>query len=217
MKIFIDSADIREIRRAAAMGLADGVTTNPTLIAKAGVDLEETIRAIAECIEGPVNAEVTSLEADGIVEEGRRFAGWGDNVHVKIPLNEAGLVACRTLTQEGIPTTMTLVFSAGQAILAARAGAAWICPFVGRLDDVSYDGMELIRNIAEIYAHEVDSSTRILAASVRTPVHVIESALAGADAVTVPFGIIARLMEHPLTDRGIQQFLEDAKKAGRSG
>jgi len=214
MKIFIDSTDIKEIRQAAAMGLADGVTTNPTLIAKAGVPLEATIRSIAEVVEGPVNAEVTSLDAKEIIAEGKGFAKWGANVHVKIPINEAGLIACRALSQEGIPTTLTLVFSAGQAILAARAGASWICPFVGRLDDVSYDGMHLIRSIAGIYANDVDSSTRILAASVRTPVHVIESALAGADAVTVPFGVIRKLMEHPLTDRGIRQFLEDAKRTG---
>ena len=212
MKIFIDSADLGEIRQALAIGCADGVTTNPTLLAKAGADLEATIRGIVEIVTGPVNAEVTSTTSDGIVAEGRRFVKWGSNVHVKIPLNQEGLAACRTLSQEGISCTMTLVFSAAQAILAARAGAAWICPFVGRLDDVSFDGMELIRSIARIYGNDVDSDTRILAASVRTPVHVVESALAGADAVTVPFAVIRQMQQHPLTERGITQFLKDAAR-----
>ncbi|MFQ5702259.1 MAG: fructose-6-phosphate aldolase [Acidobacteriota bacterium] len=214
MKIFIDSADVAEIRQAASMGLVDGVTTNPTLIARAGVELEETIRAIADLVDGPVNAEVTTTEADTIVAEGRRFASWGGNVHVKIPLNREGLVACRALSQEGILTTMTLVFSPSQAILAARAGATWICPFVGRLDDVSFDGIDLIRTIAQVYEADADASTRILAASVRGPVHVVEAALAGADAVTVPFGVIEKMMKHPLTDRGIRKFLQDAGKVG---
>jgi len=213
MKIFIDSADVNEIKEAAALGLADGVTTNPTLIAKSGVSLEKTIRAIASFVEGPVNAEVTSTKAPDIIAEGRRIAQWGKNVHVKIPINHEGLVACRTLAREGIPSTLTLVFSPGQAILAARAGAAWICPFVGRLDDISHDGIELIRTIAAIYDADTDSNTRILAASVRTPVHVIESALAGADAVTAPFPVLKQMMQHPLTERGIRQFLEDAKKS----
>jgi len=213
MKIFIDSADVNEIKEAAALGLADGVTTNPTLIAKSGVSLEKTIRAIASFVEGPVNAEVTSTKAPDIIAEGRRIAQWGKNVHVKIPIDHEGLVACRALAKEGIASTLTLVFSAGQAILAARAGAAWICPFVGRLDDISHDGIELIRTIAAIYDADTDSNTRILAASVRTPVHVIESALAGADAVTAPFPVLKQMMQHPLTERGIRQFLEDAKKS----
>jgi transaldolase len=212
MRIFIDSADVAEIQEARKMGLADGVTTNPTLIAKAGVDLERTIRAIAEIVEGPVNAEVTATTAGGIVEEGRRFHRWGANVHVKIPLDHEGLVACHALSEEGIPSTMTLVFSPSQAILAARAGAAWICPFVGRLDDVSYDGMQLIRQAAEIYGRDADCETRILVASVRHPVHVVESALAGADAVTVPFAVIRQMEQHPLTALGVAQFLKDAKK-----
>jgi len=213
MKIFIDSADPAEIREAQRMGLADGVTTNPTLIAKAGVKLEETIREIAQMVAGPVNAEVTSLDAAGIVEEGKRLHSWGDNVHVKIPLNREGLIACKTLADEGIPSTMTLIFSPSQAILAAKAGAAWICPFVGRLDDVSYDGMQLIAAIAEIYRNDLDGNTQILAASVRGPVHVIEAALAGSDGVTVPFSVIRQMEQHPLTDRGIAQFLEDARKS----
>jgi len=213
MKIFIDSADVGEIREAQRLGLADGVTTNPTLIAKAGVDLEKTIRAIAEIVRGPVNAEVTATSADGIVAEGRKFHGWGDNVHVKVPLNHEGLVACKALSDDGIPSTMTLVFSPGQAILAARAGAAWICPFVGRLDDTSYDGMDLIRTASEIYRDDPDCATQILVASVRHPGHVVASALAGAHAVTVPFSVIRQMERHPLTDRGIKQFLEDAGRA----
>ena len=212
MKIFIDSADVAEIREAQKLGLADGVTTNPTLIARAGVDLESTIRAIAEIVPGPVNAEVTAATADGIVAEGRKFHRWGDNVHVKIPLNHEGLLACKALADDGIPSTMTLVFSPTQAILASKAGAAWICPFVGRLDDISYDGMELIRQVAEIYGGDPAGSTQILVASVRHPVHVVESALAGADGVTVPFAVIKQMEQHPLTDRGIEQFLLDAKR-----
>ena len=215
MKIFIDSADVNEITEAQRIGCADGVTTNPTLIMKAGVDLEKTIRAIAEAVPGPVNAEVMATTADGIIAEGKKFHKWGGNVHVKIPLNHEGLIACHALEQEGIPSTMTLVFSPGQAILAARAGAAWICPFVGRLDDISFDGMDLIRQIAQIYGQDADGETSILAASLRHPVHVIECALAGADAVTLPFSVIRQMAQHPLTDRGIQQFLEDSKKSGR--
>ncbi|HKY31174.1 MAG TPA: transaldolase family protein [Candidatus Polarisedimenticolia bacterium] len=217
MKMFIDSADPAEIKEALSMGVADGVTTNPTLIAKSGVrDLEPRIREIAKLVSGPVNVEVTAATAEGIVEEGRRFVQWGKNVHVKIPLNRAGLVACSELARQGIPSTMTLVFSPGQAILAARAGAAWICPFVGRLDDVSFDGPELIRTIMAIYDADPECPTRVLAASVRGPVHVIEAALAGAHAVTVPFSVVRQMEQHPLTDRGIAQFLADAAKAPHS-
>jgi len=213
MKIFIDSADVVEIKLAQQLGVADGVTTNPTLIAKAGVNLEKTIRAIAEIVPGPVNAEVTASTAEGIVAEGKMFHSWGDNVVVKIPLNRDGLIACRELAEEGIRSTMTLVFSPGQAILAAQAKAGWICPFVGRLDDVSYEGMQLIRAVAEMYRTDLDWETQILAASVRHPMHVVEAALAGADAVTVPFKVIEQMERHPLTDRGIEQFLADAAKS----
>lgn len=215
MKIFIDSADVNEIREARSMGLADGVTTNPTLIAKAGVDLERTIRSIADVIDGPVNAEVTATTLQGILEEGRRFHTWAPNVYVKIPLNHEGLQACRALAAEGIRSTLTLVFSPAQAILAAKARAAYICPFVGRLDDTGYDGVEIIRTIAKIYREDIDSSTQTLAASVRSPLHVVEAVRAGADAVTLPFSIIRQMEHHPLTDRGIAQFLEDAKKSAR--
>ena len=216
MKLFIDSADPAEIRQALSLGVADGVTTDPTLIMKTGVkDLDARIREIAALVPGPVNAEVTSSTVDGILEEGRRFARLGKNVHVKIPLNQEGLEACHTLSQEGIPCTMTLVFSPGQAMLAAAAGAAWICPFVGRLDDISFDGTALLRSIAAIYDADPSARTRILAASVRSPVHVIEAALAGAHAATLPMSVVRQMMQHPLTDRGIAQFLEDARKTTR--
>ena len=215
MKMFIDSTDPAEIKEAGRLGCADGVTTNPSLIAKAGVDLEKTIRAIAEIVTGPVNAEVMATTADGIIAEGRRFHKWGDNVHVKIPLNHEGLLACRALADEGIRSTLTLVFSPAQAILAAAAGAAWICPFVGRLDDIAYEGMELIRGVADIYRNDPDWSTQILVASVRSPVHVIEAAAAGADGVTLPFSVIRQMEQHPLTDRGIAQFLKDSAKPPR--
>lgn len=216
MKLFIDSADPAEIRQALSLGAAEGVTTNPTLILKSGVtDLDARIREIAALVPGPVNAEVTSTSVEGIVAEGKRFATLGKNVHVKIPLNHEGLVACRLLTQQGIPCTLTLVFSAGQAILAAAAGAAWICPFVGRLDDVSFDGSSLLRAIAAIYDADPDCTTRILAASVRSPVHVMEAAVAGAHAATLPMSVIRQMMQHPLTDRGIAQFIEDARRTRR--
>ena len=216
MKLFIDSADPAEIRQAISLGVAAGVTTNPTLILKSGItDLDGRVREIAALVPGPVNAEVTSTSVEGIVAGGRRFATLGKNVHVKIPLNHEGLVACRLLSQDGIPCTMTLVFSTGQAILAAAAGAAWICPFVGRLDDVSFDGTSLLRAIAAIYEADKECSTRILAASVRTPVHVMEAALAGAHAATLPLSVVKQMMQHPLTDRGIAQFIEDAKRTAR--
>jgi transaldolase len=216
MKIFIDSADPDEIREALKLGCADGVTTNPTLILKQGVkNLEARIREIAELVPGPVNAEVTSTTAAEIVAEGKRLHKCGDNVFVKIPLNHEGLVACKALAEEGIRSTMTLVFSPGQAILAATAGAAWICPFVGRLDDIAFDGMELIRSVADIYRNDPDWNTQILVASVRSPVHVIEAAQAGADGVTLPFSVIRQMEQHPLTDRGITQFLADAAKISK--
>lgn len=216
MKIFIDSADLDEIRRAQAIGCADGVTTNPTLILKSGVkDLDGRIREIAALVAGPVNAEVTSTTTAAIVEEGKRFAKLGENVHVKIPLNREGLAACRILTQQEIPCTMTLIFSPAQAILAAQAGAGWICPFVGRLDDIGSDGMHLIAQIAEVYRNAADWTTRILTASVRGPLHVVDAALAGADAVTVPYKVLEQMERHPLTEAGIAQFIEDAKKTAR--
>ncbi|MBN1892851.1 fructose-6-phosphate aldolase [bacterium] len=212
MKFFVDSADPAEIQAALALGLADGVTTNPTLIEKSGRDFQNTICAIADLVTGPVLAEAVSEDAAGIVREGREMSKWANNVVIKIPLSRAGLEAIRVLKNENIVTAATLIFSPGQALLAARAGASWICPFIGRLDDVGQDGMDLIRTISEMYANYPDINTEILVASVRMPRHVTESALAGADAVTVPFKVIEQLMAHPLTDLGIRRFLDDWKK-----
>ncbi|MCD6117428.1 fructose-6-phosphate aldolase [bacterium] len=213
MKIFVDSADIDQIKEAKALGLADGVTTNPTLIMKSGRGLEEAIRDIVKIVEGPVLAEVISRDREGIVKEGREFAGWGENVVVKIPITTQGLEAVRILSGEGIKTAFTLIFSATQAILAAKAGADYICPFVGRIDDMSSSGMDLISEIVEIYSNYLDISTEVIVASVRSPNHVVESGLLGAYGVTVPLKVIKQMAEHPLTDIGIKRFLDDWEKA----
>ena len=213
MKIFVDSADIDQIKEAKALGLSDGVTTNPTLIMKSGRGLEEAIRDIIKIVDGPVLAEVVSQDRDGIVQEGREFAGWGENVVVKIPITTQGLEAVRILSGEGIKTAFTLIFSATQAILAAKAGADYICPFVGRIDDVSSSGMDLISEIVEIYSNYPDISTEVIVASVRSPNHVVESGLLGAYGVTVPLKVIKQMAEHPLTDIGIRRFLDDWEKA----
>jgi transaldolase len=212
MKIFVDTAVLEEVQAAKSIGCADGVTTNPTLILKSGRDLKTVIRDIAALIDGPVLAEVISEDRDGIVREGKEMARWAPNVVVKIPITRNGLEAVRVLHQEEIRTALTLVFSPTQALLAARAGASMICPFIGRLDDVAQNGMDLIRIIVDMYANYADISTEVVVASVRTPNHVVESALAGADAVTVPPKVIEQLMKHPLTDSGVRQFLEDWKK-----
>ena len=193
--------------------MADGVTTNPTLIQKSGRDFQKTICAIADMVAGPVLAEAVSEDAEGIVREGKEMSKWANNVVIKIPLSRAGLEAIRVLKNENIETAATLVFSPGQALLAAKAGASWICPFIGRLDDIGQDGMDLIRMISDMYAHYPDISTEILVASVRTPRHVTESALAGADAVTVPFKVVEQLIAHPLTEIGIRKFLDDWRKS----
>jgi transaldolase len=213
MKIFVDTAVIEEVKAAKALGLADGVTTNPTLIIKSGADFKATICSIAKLIEDkPVLAEVISEDRDGIVGEGKDMAKWAPNVVVKIPITQAGLEAVRILHGEEIRTAVTLVFSPTQALLAAKAGASMICPFIGRLDDVAQDGMDLIRTIVDMYSNYPEIDTQVLVASVRTPNHVVESALAGADGVTVPFKVIEQLMQHPLTDIGVRKFLEDWKK-----
>lgn len=212
MKVFVDTAVIEEVKAALALGLADGVTTNPTLILKAGQDFKKTIIAIAGLIEGPVLAEAVSEDRDGIVREGMEMAKWAPNVVVKIPITRQGLEATRILEDEGVRTALTLVFSPTQALLAAKAGASMICPFIGRLDDVAQDGMELIRTIVEMYSNYPEIETEVLVASIRTPNHVVESALAGADAVTVPLKVIEQLIQHPLTDLGVKKFLEDWKK-----
>ncbi len=214
MKIFIDTANLDEIKKAKALGLVDGVTTNPTLLAKEGEPAESLIRKISKEVNGPVNVEVTGLTCDEIVKEARILATWGDQMVIKIPMNQEGLKAVKILSSEGIQTNVTLLFSASQAILAAKAGATYICPFLGRLDDISFNGLELIQQIREIYANYDEIKTRIIVASVRHPIHVIEAARMGAEIVTIPPAILDQMTRHPLTDRGIAQFLEDAKKIG---
>ena len=215
MKFFLDTASLKEIREADQMGLLDGVTTNPSLVAKEGdIDFKQHIAAICEITQGPVSAEVTSMDTEGMLKEGREYASIAPNVVVKCPLTKDGLVATRALTDESIRVNVTLCFSSAQAILAAKAGAAYISPFIGRLDDVAHDGMELIRDIVEIYSN-YDWYTEVLAASIRHPLHIVESARAGADVATMPFKVLEQLWKHPLTDRGLEQFLADWKKSGR--
>jgi len=214
VKIFIDTANLNEIRKAKALGLVDGVTTNPTLIAKEGEETESLIRKIAKEVKGPVNVEAIGMTSGEIVKEARVMAVWGDEIVIKIPINQEGLKAVRILATEGIQTNVTLLFSASQAILAAKAGATYICPFIGRLDDISFNGLELIQQIREIYDNYDEIETRIIVASVRNPIHVIEAARIGAEIVTIPPAIIEQMAKHPLTDKGIAQFLEDAKRIG---
>ena len=216
MKFFIDTANLDEIREASEMGLIDGVTTNPSLIAKEGnVDFEKHIAAICEMVSGDVSVEVTSLEAAGMLEEGRKYAKIASNVVIKCPLTLEGLKATRTFRGEGTKVNVTLCFSAAQAILAAKAGATYISPFIGRLDDIAQDGMQLIRDIVQIYDN-YGFATEVLAASIRHPVHIVDCALAGADVATIPFKVIQQLVKHPLTDKGLESFLSDWKKSGRS-
>ena len=214
MKIFIDTANLNEIRKAKAMGLVDGVTTNPTLLAKEGEETEKLIRKIWQEVKGPVNVEVIGITSEEMVKEARTMATWGDEIVIKIPITPEGLKAVKILSSESIRTNVTLLFSASQAILAAKAGATYICPFLGRLDDISADGLELIRKIRGIYGNYPDIRTQIIVASVRHPIHVIESGMMGAEIVTIPPAIIEQMVKHPLTDKGIAQFLEDSKKIG---
>jgi len=213
MKIFVDSANVHEIRDAISLGVCDGVTTNPTLIAKEGDDFERVITDICSVTDAPVNAEVTSNSYTGIVREGRILASWAPNVVVKIPFTPEGLKAVRVLSEEGIETTMTLIFTAAQALLAAKAGASYVCPFIGRSDDISWEGMDFVCDIIQIYENYA-IPTEVIIASVRHPIHVLEAARLGADGVTVPFGVIQKMFRHPLTDVGIERFLKDAKKIG---
>jgi transaldolase len=212
MKFFIDTANIDEIKEAHAMGMVDGVTTNPSLIAKEGRVFEDVIKEICEIVDGPISAEVISLEADGMVSEARELAKIHPNVVIKVPMTVEGLKATRLLTAENIKTNVTLVFSPLQALMAAKAGATYVSPFVGRLDDLSQDGMQLIEQIAEIFANYA-YDTEIIVASVRNPLHVLDSALAGADIATIPFSVLSKLASHPLTDKGIKSFLADWDKA----
>ena len=215
MKFFLDTANLNEIREGAALGLADGVTTNPSLIAKeGGVDFKQHIAAICEIVQGPVSAEVTSQDVDGMLREGREYAKIAPNVVVKCPLTRDGLKATRKLADEGIRVNVTLCFSPAQAILAAKAGASFISPFLGRLDDIGENGLLLLQNIIEIYQN-YPWKTEVLAASLRHPIHVIEAARMGADIATMPFKVIDQLFNHPLTDKGQAQFLADWAKSGR--
>jgi len=216
MKFFADTADLEDIRDLAETGLIDGVTTNPSLIAKSGRDFKQTIREICALVEGPVSAEVAALDADGMIEEGRTLARIADNVTVKVPLTWEGLKACRALTQGGTKVNVTLCFSANQALLAAKAGATFVSPFIGRLDDIGLDGMELIGEIRAIFDNYEGLTTEILAASIRSPNHVRLAALAGADVATIPPAVIKSLVKHPLTDKGLDAFLADWKKTGQS-
>ncbi len=216
MKLFADTADIDEIRALAAMGVIDGVTTNPTLVARAGRPIREVIAEICAAVPGPVSAEVTATDFDGMVAQGHKLAEIAGNVVIKVPLTWDGLKACRALTERGHRVNVTLCFSANQALLAAKAGAAFISPFIGRLDDVGEDGIGLIHDIRSIYDNDVDLTTAILAASIRTPISVKQVAIAGADVATVPPPILHALINHPLTDKGLAAFLADWKKAGQS-
>ena len=215
MKFFIDTAEIDEIRALAPSGLVDGVTTNPSLIAKSGRDFKEVVAEICEVVEGPVSAEVTAMESAAMIAEGKELARIAGNVCIKLPLTFEGLVACRALVDDGHKTNVTLCFSANQALLAAKAGATYISPFIGRLDDMGIDGMDLIADIREIYDNFL-FDTQILAASIRTVNHVKDSALAGADVATLPPATLYALAKHPLTDKGLEGFMKDWAKTGQS-
>jgi len=216
MKFFVDTADISEIRELAAVGILDGVTTNPSLIAKTGRPIRDVIKEICQAVGGPVSAEVTATEFDGMVTEGERLAKIAANVVVKVPSTWDGFRACRALRQLGHNVNVTLCFSANQALLAAKAGATFISPFVGRLDDLGLDGMEVIREIRTIYDNDKSFTTEILASSIRGPLHVKQAAIAGADIATLPPAVLKNLAKHPLTDKGIESFLADWGKTGQA-
>ncbi|RLD96535.1 MAG: fructose-6-phosphate aldolase [Aquificota bacterium] len=212
MKFFLDTAIVDEIREAVEWGVVDGVTTNPSLVAKAGRSMEEVILEICEIVNGPVSAEVLSLTADEMVPEAQKLAAIHPNVVIKIPMTEEGLKAVKRLSKLGVKTNVTLVFSANQALMAAKAGATFVSPFIGRLDDISHEGMDIIREIVPIFQN-YDMETQVIVASVRHPRHVVEAALIGADIATIPFKVLKQMVRHPLTDIGITRFLEDYKKA----
>ncbi len=212
MKIFLDTANLNEIKKAKALGLVDGVTTNPTLLAKEGEKTETLIRKISEEVKGPVNVEVTGTTHQEMVKEAKVMTTWGEEIVIKIPIAMEGLRAVKALSSEGIRTNVTLVFSAGQAILAAKARATYVCPFVGRLDDIGFNGLDLIQQIRGIYQNYDEIDTKIVVASVRHPIHVVEAGRMGAEIVTIPPAVLEQMAKHPLTDKGIVQFSEDAKK-----
>ena len=215
MKFFVDTADVKEIKELADAGLLDGVTTNPSLVAKAGRDFKTIVKEICEIVPGPVSAEVAATDYTGMITEGRVLAKLAKNVAVKVPLTMDGLKACRSLTKEGAMVNVTLCFSANQALLAAKAGATFVSPFIGRLDDLGEDGMALIHEIRTIYDNYAELTTEILAASIRTVNHVKQAAMIGADVVTVPPAILKALVQHPLTEKGLAQFVADWKKTGQ--
>ncbi|SEN20102.1 transaldolase [Peptostreptococcus russellii] len=212
MRFFIDTANIEEIKEANELGVVCGVTTNPSLIAKEGRDFTEVVNEIVKIVDGPISAEVLSMDHEGMIKEAEKLAKIHENIVIKIPMCAEGLKAVKALSDKGIKTNVTLIFSASQALLAARAGASYVSPFVGRLDDISFDGLSLIAEITEIFAANY-IPTEIIVASVRNPLHVIESAKMGADIATVPFKVIMQMIKHPLTDRGIEAFNKDAEKA----
>jgi transaldolase len=215
MKIFIDTANVEEIKEAVSLGVIDGVTTNPTLIAREKRPAREILKEICSLVSGPVSAEVISLEAGGMIQEARELVKIAKNIVIKVPLIKEGLKAVKALSSEGIKTNVTLCFSVPQALLAAKAGADYLSPFVGRLDDIAEAGMDLIRDIKAVYKN-YNFKTNIIVASIRNPLHVVDAALLGADIATVPFGVIEQLLKHPLTDIGVQRFLEDYKKIPKS-
>jgi transaldolase len=215
MKFFIDTADIAEIKELAATGLLDGVTTNPTLVAKIGRDFKQTVAEICAAVPGPVSAEVAATDYDGMMQEARVLAKIAKNVTIKVPLTLDGLKACKALTSDGTMVNVTLCFTANQALLAAKAGATFVSPFIGRLDDVGYDGMQVIREIRAIFDNYQDLTTDILAASIRTVNHVKDAAMIGADVATMPPAILRALVKHPLTDAGLATFVADWKKTGQ--
>jgi transaldolase len=211
MKIFIDTANIEEIKKAHSWGIIDGVTTNPTLVAKEGRNFIEVVKEITSIVDGPISAEAVSLKAEEIIEEGRKLSKLHKNINIKIPVMAEGLKATKVLSKEGIKVNMTLVFSTNQALLAAKAGASFVSPFIGRFDDISQDGMALIREIVQVF-NNYHIKTELIAASVRHPLHVLEAAKAGAHIATIPFKVIEQMIKHPLTDIGIERFLSDWDK-----
>jgi transaldolase len=215
MKFFIDTANIDEIKEAHSMGMVDGVTTNPSLIAKEGRDFEEIIKEICEIVDGPISAEVVSTDAQGMIEEARKLSKIHNNIVVKIPMLVDGLKATRILAEEGIKTNVTLVFSPLQALMAAKAGATYVSPFIGRLDDISQEGLLLVEQIVEIYGNYA-FDTEIIVASIRNPLHVLESALMGADIATIPFNVLSKLAAHPMTDKGLKAFLDDWNRSKKA-
>ena len=216
MKFFVDTADTEEIRELADTGLLDGVTTNPSLIAKTGRNFLEVVKEICTIVDGPVSAEVAATDYDTMIEEGKKLAGLAENITVKVPLTMAGLKTCSQLSRAGTQVNVTLCFSAAQAILAAKAGATFISPFVGRLDDIGQDGMDLIGDIVQIYANYPALQTEVLVASIRNPVHIVQAGLMGADVCTIPPQVLKQLVSHPLTDKGLAAFVADWEKTGQS-